>query len=811
MVFYSHAQTEKSGQRYGSKLLKVHTKGVLEKAHQQLHRNLRFNTKSSVLEKILTEICRFHDLGKYTGYFQAYLLGKPTCLQIKQHARFGAIIAYNLCQARQLEWKWAYVVYFIILNHHRNLSHPLSENSDRLLSKIDWEEVTEIFEVQAESILSNLNVVSKELGESGIADYFLVPDIRPMRKSLKIWLIGEKATVSVEDYFTINYLFSLLIEADKLDASDTSIHILQSLNDNAVAEFISAFPQNSNPQNELRNHVRRQVLKKLSDPDILEKKIFLLTAPTGIGKTLTALDFAVQLRNTIEKETHYIPQIITALPFINIIEQTLAVYQKVFPQKDIRILAHYQYADVFGKQAEGDLNLYAQKLMQVDTWQADIVITSFVQLLQTLISNKNKLLKKFNHLAGSIIIMDEVQSLRLEQVPLIGAMLFFLSRYLDTRLILMTATQPLIFELADDHILKKLNLKSSSQVTQLIDKPKEIFQAFRRTQLVPLIENTITNEEDFLEIFESKWQNDLSCLIVVNTVSRSLAIYDTLINYFLEREYENPIYYLSTNIIPAHRLSRIEAIKQDLAVGKSPILITTQVVEAGVDLDFDMGFRDLGPIDSIVQVAGRINRENNVKKEYAPLYVVDLGDCQKIYGPITRTQAKQALQRNSILEPEYYDLVAMYFKNLTEDSAYEYSEKMFDAISQLKYDGEENYTIDKYKVIKEGNTTGSVFIDWDESSSAALSAFRDIFQYSGTDKRRAKQIFDRYHKRTFHQHIITLPHYYLPTELERIVKEDPDIDIFWVPKTELDRYYKEENGFIRQIKDYKEDTSTLIL
>jgi len=702
------------------------------------------------------------------------------------------------------------LAYYLILYHHRNLAYPLDQKADRFLEKYDLD-LEEIFLAQVSSISQDLPQIEQEVYQDNLHSALQFPNRKSLRKFLRNWLEKQESDVGIEDYFQINYLFSLLIEADKLDASDTPIHVQQSLPVDAVDDFIQSLNIEPTSQNILRDNVRKEVIQKLSDPHILTKRIFLLTAPTGIGKTLTALDFALKLRSQIATSDNFIPQIITGLPFINIIEQTLAVYQKVLPQGQANILGHYQYADIFGKEEEGDTQRYDQKLMQLDTWQADLIVTSFVQLLQTLISNKNKLLKKFNHFAGAIIIMDEVQSLRLEQVPLIGAMLYFLSEFLNTRLILMTATQPLLFELADTHILQKYGMSTEGKITHLLDNPQHYFQSFHRTKLVPLIFPKLADETEFIHKFSERWTESTSCLIVVNTVNRSLKVFQALQAYLQHQEHPNPLYYLSTNIIPAHRLERINTIKKDLKTGKNPILVSTQVVEAGVDLDFDMGFRDLGPIDSIVQVAGRINRENSDDRRYSPLYIVDFGDCQKIYGPITKNQAEQALGTEEIFELGYLDLVETYFKKLTRDSAYLYSEKMFEALSTLRYDGEEDYVISKFKVIEESNRTVSVFIEEGAKALEAKKAFIKKLSSLGEEKSQAKRDFEKNHKKTFHQHIITLPKYYLPPSLEKILPDAFDLEIYVLDSQQKPDHYDVNTGFIRESQDYQEDTSTVIL
>src|SRR5690606_2687433 len=203
-----------------------------------------------------------------------------------------------------------------------------------------------------------------------------------------------KLNPSIQDYFLINYLFSLLIEADKLDASDTQPYRLKSINPKSVDDrFGSQISANHDltlmTNNEVRNYCRKVVVSHLGNDNILDQYLFTLTAPTGIGKTMTALDFALKLKSKIKHRQNIESRIIYALPFINIIEQALNEYKDTLPE-DINILGHYQYADIFGEEKNyqnddgAEIN-YNQKLMALDTWQADVVITSFVQFFETLI------------------------------------------------------------------------------------------------------------------------------------------------------------------------------------------------------------------------------------------------------------------------------------------------------------------------------------------------------------------------------------------------------------------------------------------
>lgn len=790
--FFSHAKKDPVGKRSGSKLLVRHTLGVHDNASSQFYPDINFSLdEKDRIKELLEKICLYHDLGKYTEFFQDYLLGRPHDQTLKQHARFGA---QAILQHYGPETAIGIIAYFIIKNHHRNLHNPDCTEEDKLLNALTRDRVGEIFIAQSKSISSHLEQIEAELDLSDLERKLKLPDFRRFSRFVRAW--SKKP--DIQNYFLINYLFSLLIEGDKLDASDTSLFQRKNISATAVSDFLNSLKSVDNEQNRLRNQVRAEVLQNLEDPNITEERLFLLTAPTGIGKTLTALDFALRLRDKLPEN----PQIIVGLPFINIIEQTLSVYQNVLNGADAKILGHYQYADIFGEQKEvfsDEEKDYNRRRMELDTWQSDIVVTSFVQLLQTMISNRNKVLLKFNHLAGAIVIMDEVQSLRLEQTPLIGAVLFYMSKFLKTRFILMTATKPLIFELAERELLEEQGEKISGQIRPLLQNPEFYFSQFHRTKIVPILAEKLIDTADFVSRFHQHWTPDKSCLIVCNTVNRSIEVFEQIRDSLSGG---NPVYYLSTNVLPVLRLSIIHQIKKDLKDGKKPILISTQVVEAGVDLDFDMGFRDLGPIDSIVQVAGRINRENALERRYSPLYIVDFGDCQKIYGPITDSQARNALGEKPILEPDYYTLVEDYFWNISDRSAYHYSEKLFRALLHLQYSRETIkepvIPIWKFQVIEGSPNVISVFVDWDAKGEAAREAYLNMLRAPTREEGfRLKEVFAKDHKRDFHQRIIAVPKYYAE-DLPSIDSERPDFPIKWISNDLKKDWYIEPTGFNRK-------------
>lgn len=812
MDFYSHAKDTSQG-RVGSKLLREHLKNVEEQFYKGLKQFRVFDDKKT----ILGSIAAFHDLGKCTQYFQDYLLNRPDVDYIlKSHSQFGAL--YYLSKYFSKDSFTGIIGYWIISQHHGNLQSLMALRGDFTESAFDAD-MSQLKKRQL-SILPHKSEINLELAINDIETFherilssqFYFKGIKQLQKNSNI-----------QNYFQINYLFSLLIEADKLDASETKAYQRIALSPSKVDEDKGLPNQDWDEkasdfghlsQNELRNLVRKRVIEKLSEEGIIDQNIFTLTGPTGIGKTLTALDFALKLRAMIRGKERREPQIIYALPFINIIEQSDSVYRKLFGDDEARILSHYQYADALSQQEEkynDDGKGYDQKVMSLDTWQCDIVITTFVQFLQTLIGNRNKLLKKFNHYAGSIIILDEVQTIALKQLPLVGASLFYLAKFLDARIILMTATKPKVFELANEKILLKEGEKTCPvELLGTDEDVAKVFRSFNRTKLCPKIKDPIKDQDDFINnYFKKKWRQDKSCLIVVNTVQLSIDVLRSIQTHLEKCKFKNPIHYLSTNIIPAGRQQIIETIKEEVLLaqkgkGLKPILVSTQCVEAGVDLDFDMAFRDLAPIDSIIQVAGRVNREYN-KTFIGEVFIIDFGKCSSIYGPLTEVTVRNAIDHfteneTTIEERCYLDLVTYYYDNICErnNDGFGYSLNFFKSMKELNYDGSE-WSVSKFQVIENGFKTSSVFIEYDEKAIMAREMFAKL-----TRKECTREDFEPY-KKDFHQHIIAVPDY-LAKVKELMMSQSSEI--LFVDNDVIKYYYNSKTGFIR---DKTEESFVTIL
>ena len=808
--FYSHSEKDSNEHVFGSKKLTVHTEGVRTKAIQSYYPKLGFSSHLDV-KKLLNDICIYHDLGKYSTFFQDYLLGKAGVdPNLKQHAKFGGFALFQKYLKAKDEFLSILAAYLII-HHHKSLTDI--SDLKRFVGAGESAIQKDYFLQQAATMSEHISQISSEVGENDLIDFIQYPD-REFNKA--IFNLSKKP--QIENYFLINYLFSLLIEADKLDASKTVMYDRVSLPALMVEKRIGkvsfqrydALELKALTQNQLRAYVRGVVIKHLDNDDIMNQRLFTLTAPTGIGKTLTALDFALRLKEKIRIKEGYEAQIIYALPFINIIEQAIKEYDKVF-EGNGRVLAHYQFADAFEQLTRSNvLNpdenpAYNQQTMLLDTWQSDVVITTFVQFMQTLIGNRNKLLKKFNHLAGGIVILDEVQTIRLDHLPLVGAALHYLSKFLNTRVLLMTATKPKTFDLANREIIEEQIGEEKAQPLELLTDFESVFTSFKRTKLVPMICEIIANEQQFIEdYFSVYWEPSKSCLIVCNLVKRSVDVFEAVKGYIQAKKSNNPVYYLSTNIISATRLQVIQNVKKDLSKGLKPILISTQAIEAGVDLDFDMGFRDIGPIDSIIQVAGRINRENSSERWGSPLYIIDFEDCIKIYERLTTTQARKALELGTkkfgaeIHEEHYLELIETYYESLSAEDAKSFLEarKFFESMKRLNYDNEDKSTfpVSKFQVIEQRGGIASIYIEIDENAEKTRKAFLNMIH-----KKLSKEVFDKEFKLSFNQHIISVPEY-LPKVKELTLDKNSNMlceGLYVVNQNELADYYDLITGFDR--------------
>ncbi|MDU1443436.1 MAG: CRISPR-associated helicase Cas3', partial [Clostridium cochlearium] len=600
MKFYSHKD----------KLIIEHLKEVRDLSKNNIPKDLE-NANN------ITSVC--HDFGKYTTYFQEYLFSKDkNKSELSNHGFISAVFAaYAALCIYGKKTYMPYIIYNCVLHHHGSLENPsldlpkdfskIDENEDEvLLNKIDN------CKKQLKDIKNNRKYIEKDYEELGFIDEFnSFLDKEPIEDTLlnikKLDSIFDMKNKDEKFYFIHQLLYSALISADKISASNTYMPSIKY----AEYEFLNKVKEDKFKNGELSkiNKIRGEIFYNIQnelEKNYKDEKIFSITSPTGTGKTLSGFFAALKLKDLLKDNR----KIIYSLPFTSIIDQNYeSIYELLESIENFSkceneyIIKHHNLSNVEYSSENENYDKNKAELL-IENWTSGIVVTTFVQLLQTLIGNKNRMLKKFNSMRGAIILLDEIQAIDIKYLRLVDFILKGAVKYLDCRIIMMTATKPLI-------------LKESCE---LLYNNEEYFKMFNRTSIMPKI-NPITVEE-FIEEFTNNIE-EKSYLIICNTINQSLKIYDSLKN--LDRE----VYYLSTNLLPFHRKNIINEVSYMLKKGENIILVSTQVVEAGVDFDFDVVIRDIGPMDSIIQAAGRCNR--NGKKKNGEVYLYSMINDKEEY------------------------------------------------------------------------------------------------------------------------------------------------------------------------------------
>lgn len=397
--------------------------------------------------------------------------------------------------------------------------------------------------------------------------------------------IASESELDVE--FFIRMLFSALVDADFLD---TERHFNRdqaegrgggpSLPDLWQAfekdqEKFTKFP--ASRVNIVRQDVYQACLQAAGQP----QGIFRLTVPTGGGKTRSGMAFA--LKHAL---CHGLDRVIVAIPYTSIIEQTADVYRHIFGPG---VLEHHSAVALPEDRSDPvSLNAVWSRLA-AENWDAPIVVTTTVQLFESLFDRKTTACRKLHNLARSVIVLDEVQTLPTHLLePILDALKQLVAHY-NVTVVLSTATQP---ALDNSPYLKGLD-----NISEIVPDPGRLFSALRRVSYEwPRAGEKWTWERVAQEMREAE-----QVLTVVNTKSDALVLLETL--------QDEDALHLSTLLCGAHRRVILGEVRQRLKQGRPCRLVSTQVVEAGVDLDFPCVLRAFGPLDRIVQVAGRCNRE----------------------------------------------------------------------------------------------------------------------------------------------------------------------------------------------------------
>lgn len=505
-----------------------------------------------------------HDIGKYSRAFQNRLRGSK---QHVDHATAGAREIAKLYSDPRHK-VYADLISYCIAGHHTGLpdyGSPVDVAGDgTLLARRD------------KKSLQDYSAYKTEL-DTNLLD-FQPPNIQVNR---------QYPGFSIS--FMTRMIFSILVDADWLETEryfeDVEKPRGQYADVEMLAKEFSRFLEKfCNPQTEI-NRTRTDTLNACIDQSSSPPGFFTLTVPTGGGKTCASMAFA--LRHALE---HELERIIYVIPFTSIIEQNAGIFREALgPLGQENVLEHHSNFDWEGTQkvSDDETNRVFEKLkLAVENWDIPIVVTTNVQFFESLFANKKRSARKLHNIAKSVIIFDEVQMLPLDYLkPCLLALQELVHNY-KASVVLCTATQPSLQQFFPEEV----------EFKELAPKPKELFDFYKRVEVCDLGK---LKDQELIEELEAHRQ----ALCIVNTRKHAKGLFDLLD--------EDGRYHLSTLMCPKHRRKTLTTIKRLLADKSRPAcrVISTQVMEAGVDLDFPVGYRAMAGLDSIIQAAGRVNRE----------------------------------------------------------------------------------------------------------------------------------------------------------------------------------------------------------
>lgn len=557
-----------------------------------------------------------HDIGKYSAAFQEYLrkMGSGDDTEPAEaargridHSTAGAQAIWAAMKARGV-WEGIVgeILALCIASHHTGMIDSVSPNGvNNLVRRMKKEDSA----THGQEAWGNAERVVVEKHEQGMERPELVDGIAERIRS--IWIQDSEEEIrSFKIGLLTRLLFSCLIDADRTDTADScdlGAAVLRQhgcytgwevLTARLEAELVKM------PASSLINELRRSV----SDDCLLAaerpKGAYTLTVPTGGGKTLASLRFALQHANRWEMD-----RLVFVSPFTSIIDQNAdavrAILEPMTEEFGSVVLEHHSNLTPL-KQT------WRSKVLS-ENWDAPVVFTTAVQLLEALFGAGTRGVRRMHQLARAVVVFDEIQTLPVRCVHLFNNAMNFLVEQCGSSVVLCTATQPLLHKV--DQKKGALRLGSGSEI---INEAAALFKKVKRYETHDCRKAGGWEYGEAAELALKEVETAGSCMVVVNTKREARSIFQEC----QSRAGFEVAAHLSTSMCPAHRLAVLNSIKRRLLDRKPTLCVSTQLIEAGVDISFGSVVRALAGIDSIAQAAGRCNRHG--ESPLGHVFVVNL-------------------------------------------------------------------------------------------------------------------------------------------------------------------------------------------
>jgi CRISPR-associated endonuclease/helicase Cas3 len=553
-----------------------------------------------------------HDMGKFTQEFQDYILkavnnpDNPPKRGSVDHSTAGGRLLFELFHKPEQPFAsiLSEVVGNAIISHHSYLHDFLNPELESIFLKRVKDKEIENYEFAKHHFFNR--VISEK-------DFFQY--VKKATTELETFLrrnVSEGIETNI--MFLTKFVFSTLIDADRTNTRvfeentsykvDSDATILFKQYYSKLMNKIESFKKDAdaeNPIQRLRQEMSEQCEAFANHPS----NIYTLSIPTGGGKTLASLRYALKHAINYKKK-----RIIYVVPFTTIIEQNAEEVRKIL-QDDLNILEHHSNVvedEADDEYLDGFINVQQKLILAKDNWDIPIIFTTMVQFLNTFYAYGSRNIRRLHHLSESIIIFDEVQKVPVSSVSLFNKALNFLNNYCHTSIILCTATQPAL-----NFVRNKLNIAENGEI---VTNLSSIIEAFKRVEIVDLATEKKFDTLSLSHFIQTQLATVQNVMIVLNTKSVVKKLYE-----LLQMQVDIPVYHLSTSMCAQHRKNILEEIRGKLNNGEKLICVSTQLIEAGVDISFDCVIRSLAGLDSIAQAAGRCNRHG--KKKIGYVYVID--------------------------------------------------------------------------------------------------------------------------------------------------------------------------------------------
>lgn len=595
-----------------------------------------------------------HDAGKLCNDFTEYIHGESDAQRGEiDHSYMGAkylfALSQILCKKNAFPMDAALLIGRTILSHHGLHDWITEKGEDYFQKRIsnrkhDKEVICALPEIVSNETLQKYYLESvKEYAAMQQKINELYKEMIAKGEKEKRELSGDAKCVIPAFYqgFLERLMQSILMDADQTDAANFNDDIVYTSPKESTAVWNDMAKRMQEKCTTFRKKTDAISCQRMNISDRCaafanhDVKICRLVVPTGGGKTLSALRFAIEY-----SQKHNVNQIFYIAPFNSILEQNSDVIREIAGEENF--LEHH--SNVFSRleENENETEKLSDYQMRTERWDVPVIATTLVQFLNALFDGKSSSVRRMHHLCRAVIIIDEVQAIPAKCVHLFNLAMNFLAHVCGSTVVLCSATQPCL-EQAEYPIL--LDEQESMTADFQVD-----FDAFRRTVLHAAGKKSFSYEEA-VDFCTEQYQKNGNLLLVVNTKQAALTMFQKL----KERNSEfATVLHLSTNMCPTHRRTVIQQMREQLAAHQPLICVTTQLIEAGVDISFRCVVRSMSGLEHAAQAAGRCNR--NGEYDCCSVYLIQLEE-EKLAAALKQIADEQEITKKILFFHEKEDLL----------------------------------------------------------------------------------------------------------------------------------------------------------